>query len=175
MIVLIVCLSLALLNVSARNLFPTLVGEEVLDCKDLFFCFWGFVKSIRKLLLIFFLKVRHKKIFFRVLWRRTTTITMKYQETAAEIEKEILNLMKQREYIELLFYVVIIMLIRAEKIIVTIVNLLQSIEIFFCLIIIRKLRKKWFLILCSVVDKITMIFIFCLYFYNLLQQLKKKG
>lgn len=67
---------------------------------------------------------------------------MKYQETAAEIEKEILNLMKQREYIELLFYVVIIMLIRAEKIIVTIVNLLQSIEIFFCLIIIRKLRKK---------------------------------
>ena len=67
---------------------------------------------------------------------------MKYQETAAEIEKEILNLMKQREYIELLFYIVIIMLIRAEKIIVTIVNLLQSIEIFFCLIIIRKLRKK---------------------------------
>ena len=49
---------------------------------------------------------------------------MKYQETAAEIEKEILNLMKQREYIELLFYVVIIMLIHAEKIIVTIVNLL---------------------------------------------------
>lgn len=67
---------------------------------------------------------------------------MKYQETAAEIEKEILNLMKQREYIELLFYVVIIMLIRAEKIIVTIVNLLQSIEIFFCLVIIRKLQKK---------------------------------
>lgn len=67
---------------------------------------------------------------------------MKYQETAAEIEKEILNLMKQREYIELLFYVVIIMLIHAEKIIVTIVNLLQSIEIFFCLIIIRKLQKK---------------------------------
>ena len=67
---------------------------------------------------------------------------MKYQETAAEIEKEILNLMKQREYIELLFYVVIIMLICAEKIIVTIVNLLQSIEIFFCLVIIRKLQKK---------------------------------
>ena len=56
---------------------------------------------------------------------------MKYQETAAEIEKEILNLMKQREYIELLFYVVIIMLIHAEKIIVTIINLLWSIEIFF--------------------------------------------
>ena len=67
---------------------------------------------------------------------------MKYQETAAEMEKEILNLMKQREYIELLFYVVIIMLICAEKIIVTIVNLLQSIEIFFCLVIIRKLQKK---------------------------------
>ena len=133
------------------------------------FFFSGFVKSIRKLLLIFFLAVRHKKIFFRILWRRTTTIAMKYQETAAEIEKEIqvFNEAKRIHRVVILCRYYHVNPCRKNncnnyKVIMEYRNL-------FCLIIIRKLQKKWCLILCSVVDKITMIFILCLYFYNLLQ------